>query len=76
MIVLREIEAAVKNRSTELKSNILYRVVCFSISRQYLVDLQSDMIEGSRFASRFKPEFIANLACHYTFQNRRVDMKE
>ena len=34
------------------------------------------MVEGSRFASRFKPEFLANLACHYTFQNRRVDIKE
>ena len=59
-----------------MKSNILYRVVCFSISRQYLVDLKSDMIEGARFASRLKPEFLANIASHYTFQNRRVEMKE
>ena len=41
-----------------------------------MVDLKSDMLEGARFASRFKPEFLANLACHYTFQNRRVDAKE
>ena len=74
--ICREIEDNVKTRLSELKSNILYRVVCFSSSRKYLVDLSSDMIEGSRFALRFKPEFLANLACHYTYQSRRVDTKE
>ena len=67
ILLNREIEESVENRLPELKSNILYRVVCFSSSRKYLVDLQSDMIEGSRFATRFKPEFLANLACHYTY---------
>lgn len=72
--MVREVESQIQKRSQALKSDILYRVIAFSISGTYIVDFKADIEKTpqARFATRLLPDFLSNFATQLTFHNRRT----
>ena len=71
----REIEPHINMRTQKISSNVLYRVVAFNNNRTQIIDCKDSLIEGSRFANRFKADHISSVAYLMTTHNRRLESK-
>ena len=71
----REIEPKINMRIQKISSNVLYRVIAFNNNRTQIIDCKDNLIEGSRFANRFKADHISSVAYLMTTHNRRQETK-